>query len=133
MQVIDFDGVAYKFPPLGHTSDKYVNKHKSELHTKCRTLLQTIFPARVFLEEVPIPGLKLYVDFFLIFSSTVIEVQGRQHLEYTPHFHANKLEFYRARQRDELKRRWCELNNIGMVELLYNEDISVWKSKILGS
>ena len=38
--------------------------------------------------------------------------------------------FYKAKARDKEKREWCELNNMRLVELNYNEDIDEWRRKI---
>ena len=42
----------------------------------------------------------------------------------------NKMAFYKAKARDMEKREWCELNNMRLVELNYNEDIDEWRKKI---
>lgn len=35
-----------------------------------------------------------------------------------------------ACKRDNEKKEWCELNNIQLVELPYNEDINEWRKRI---
>lgn len=130
MLVKDFDGKEYRFPPPGHEYTKYLGKEKSLLHLTCRTLLCEVFNARVFLEEVSLPGTQLFFDFYLPFRNMAIEVQGEQHIKFIPHFHGNKLSFYKGKMRDEQKREWCRLNHIKLVELLYSEELEEWKRKI---
>lgn len=45
-------------------------------------------------------------------------------------FFKSKLDFYKAKARDSDKKEWCELNQIELIELNYNEDIDEWRTKI---
>jgi hypothetical protein len=108
----------------------------SDLHLRARKLLKQIFPVEMIFEEVTLPGSKtqsndlLYVDFLLPSKSLAFEVQGQQHSEYVPFFHENKQGFGKAKVRDSYKREWCELNNILLIELGYNEPDEQWRLKI---
>jgi len=108
----------------------------SELHLRARLLLKTIFPGELVFEEVSLPGSKtskngiLFLDFLLPNKLLGFEVQGEQHEKYTPMFHKNRVNFGRAQQRDSYKREWCELNNILLIELNFNETDEIWRQKI---
>jgi hypothetical protein len=109
----------------------------SSLHLRARKLLALLFPYENIYEEVVLPGIKteinnksLVIDFYIHFQRIAVEVQGQQHSQYTPFFHTNKLEFFRAKRLDSLKRKWCTINNILLVELLYNESDSDWENRI---
>ena len=80
-------------------------------------------------EEVSLPGCGLYLDIFMPSISLAIEVHGRQHYEFVPFFHKTKMDFLLARKRDRDKIEWCELNDIVLVSLPYNEE-DRWKSLI---
>jgi hypothetical protein len=109
----------------------------SSLHLRARKLLALSFPYENIYEEVVLPGIKteinnrpLLLDFYIHFQRIAVEVQGQQHSEYTPFFHTNKLEFFRAKRLDGLKRQWCLLNNITLVELPYNLSDEQWSQII---
>lgn len=128
------DGKQYKFNLHGH-SKKLQNK--SEPHLAARALLQELFPQTSILEEVPLPSTRLIVDFYLPSYNLMVEVNGRQHSEYIPHFHGSedeggRMKFYQGKKRDRLKREWCEINNITLVSLEYNEREN-WKTRLLGN
>ena len=108
----------------------------SQLHVRARKILQELMPFDKAFEEVALEGSKtsknglLYVDFLLPSQSLAIEVQGEQHSKYVPFFHKTKAGFTRSKVRDDIKREWCELNDITLVELPYNETDDEWKCRI---
>lgn len=61
--------------------------------------------------------LNLRVDFYLPEKNLVIEFDGEQHYIYSPDFHRNFCDFIKARQRDKLKDKYCEENNIKLLRL----------------
>lgn len=131
MKVIGFDGREHTWPPNGHHVNFDDRRQRSDPHLKCRDLLRLMYPTYRFLEEVPLPGSqKLKADFYLPWRNIVIEVHGRQHYEFVQFFHGNKMSFLEAKQRDLKKIEWCNMNNIGVVELPYNETIEQWREKI---
>ena len=85
---------------------------------------------QIILEEVPIPGCRLFCDFYLPFRKVVIECHGRQHYEFVPHFHGNRLGFAQVNVRDQNKRRWCQNNNIRMAILPFSETNDEWRKRI---
>ena len=110
-------------------------KSVSEPHTRARKILKALFPCDKILEEVTLPGSRkngsvLYADFFIPKKMLMVEVHGRQHYEYVPFFHVNKLGFIKSKLRDSDKREWCEINNIEFVELPYNMTDEEWREKI---
>ena len=131
MRVKDLDGRFYNWPPTGCVPPKTDEVGKSSYHIKCRNLLQTLHPTRRIMEEVPIPGHRLFLDFYIPHRQVAIEVQGEQHFKYIPHFHGTKLGFFEAQQRDRTKAEWCILNEIDLIELRYDEDEESWLKKIV--
>lgn len=69
------------------------------------------------LEEFPIPGERLFLDFFMPNHKLAFEFQGEQHDEFNRFFHGTKAGFERSKERDARKRMWCELNEITLVEV----------------
>lgn len=94
---------------------------KSNLQWGVSCIISEIYPTDVILEEFFIPGDGLYIDFFLPRRKLAVEVHGRQHYEYNVHFHGNKENFIKSQQRDMKKAAWCGINNIELIEIMYNE------------
>lgn len=109
----------------------------SSYHSSIRHILKELFSGFVICEEVKVPGslnpakkAALYLDFFIPTFMLAVEVHGRQHFEYTPFFHKNKLGFLESKHRDRCKEDWCELNNITLVTLRFDESEDEWRRKI---
>lgn len=128
MNVIGLDGKTYKFKLHGY-SKKPMNKSKP--HLEARALISNIFPQTSVLEEVRIPGTKLRLDFYIPSYGVAVEINGRQHSEYVPHFHETKMNFYKGVSRDRRKVDWCELNQISLIILEYN-DRENWERLLRG-
>jgi len=81
-----------------------------------RQLLR-VYASYTILEEFSIPESRLAIDFFVPNAKIAFEYQGIQHDEFNKHFHGDAAGFRRQQKRDSEKRRWCELNNIKLVEV----------------
>ena len=51
----------------------------------------------------------------------LIEVDGRQHFEYTPFFHKSKIAFRRQKEHDIKKNKFCLKNGITLIRVPYWE------------
>jgi len=89
-----------------------------------------MYPTQPVLEEVPIPGLGLFCDFFLPLRNVVIEVHGEQHYKFIPFFHGDRFGFAKSKKRDREKTQWCEMNNLRMAILPFSENDSEWRTRI---
>ncbi len=128
MRVKDLSGKDHAWP-LGKYVGK-INNNASSLHVRVREFLAAYYPALQVIEEVYAPGEKLFLDLYIPTLKIAIEVQSALHDKFVPHFHGNKLNFYKAQARDKRKKDWCELNNITLVEFFPNEDEIAWKTKL---
>jgi hypothetical protein len=113
------------------------DKSVSNLHRRVRTFLKNIFPKHLILEEVTLPGSKvsgvcnsLRLDFLLPQLDLAIEVHGEQHYKYNSHFFKTKNDFFLAIKRDKFKVEWCEINNLNLAELKFNESEDEWRERI---
>lgn len=70
-------------------------------------------------------------DFYLPDFSSMIEVDGKQHYEYTPRFYKNKSEFFDRIKRDREKNAWCKSNGIKMIRIPYKEEKITAKQIVL--
>jgi len=132
MNIVDLDNNTKQWNLKGYIS-KATATNKSTYHNRARQLLHELFPTLQILEEVSIPVRPkevLYLDFYLPLIKTCVEVHGEQHYKFIPFYHTTKLNFLKAKKRDNEKKEWCEQNNITYVELPYNENLDDWTKKI---
>lgn len=129
MKVVDFNGREYNFPPSGYVPDLDDTRKRSELHLEARAILKRLYPTQRVLEEIPLPGIRLFADFYVSHRNVIIEVHGRQHYEYVAHFHGSRAGRIQSIQRDNKKIEWCDLNNIPLIVLPYN-DRENWEQTI---
>lgn len=130
MIVVGLDGKEYKWNP------KSGGGKRSKLHTKAKELLDQLFPHDRVLEEISLPGTRtiknslLRADLFIPNRNLIVEVHGQQHFKFNKFHFNDKLSFFRAQARDRKKSEWCDINEIRLIELNYNEDIDEWRRKI---
>lgn len=112
-------------------------KSRSQYHLLARELINEIYRGYLILEEVKLPGSRcpskkstLFIDFLIPNMRCGIEVHGRQHYEYVPFFHKTYAGFLQHQKRDDIKREWCELNNISLIELKYSDSIDEWRRSL---
>ena len=129
MKILGENGRTY----IINLSQYYGNSRSncSNLHVRLRDFLKENFPAAQILEEVHVPSWNVYLDFYVPLYRLACEADGFQHGEYTPFFHKNKMNFARARGRDNKKRNFCESNNIKLIRFTEEESPEQWKMKLL--
>lgn len=131
MKAIGLNGKEYTWKLIGHVPLGDDERSRSKFHLTARELLTKLFALDRILEEVPLPGSDgLTADFFILAERLMVEVHGQQHYQFVPHFHVDKLGFFASKKRDMNKRKWCELNNICLVELPYQESSDEWAKRI---
>lgn len=134
MRVVDLDGNTHAWKIAGRTVD-IDSRPRSELHLRTRSLLKQLYPTIPILEEIPIPinmGKTLHLDFYVPLTQLAIEVHGEQHYKFIPFFHGNRLKFIAAKRNDSFKAEWCQINDIRLVVLPYNETDEKWMERING-
>jgi len=130
MLVKTLDNYEYKWQLKSAAATK-----KSGPHLKVRELLHQLYPTAQILEEVQIQVKKnqqLYLDFYLPLYNIAIEIDGAQHREYSGHFHKNKHGFMQSQINDNLKERFCELNDITFIRLRDDKE-EEWLDNLKGS
>ncbi|MAF25009.1 hypothetical protein CL634_05475 [bacterium] len=114
-------------------------RRKSSLHRQAKKILREVFPYDIIYEEVSLPGSNkgsskaLRADFFIPAQNLVVEVHGKQHYEFTIHFHKSKLDFFRSQARDRNKEEWCGLNSVKFISLKYSETEDEWRKALLNT
>jgi hypothetical protein len=90
----------------------------SQLQEQTKQLVHGLFGQYTIRENYRpawLDGLEL--DLFIEDLALAIEVQGRQHFEYVPHFHGTYRGFQEQKERDKLKCRLCEQQGIVLLEI----------------
>lgn len=66
---------------------------------------------------------KLRMDFYIVYNNKkyCVEYHGEQHYEYCPWFHGTKDDFYERQEKDRIKKKYCEDNNIIYIEIPHYE------------
>jgi hypothetical protein len=132
MIIFGLDGKERKWNPKGGCRDRKTSK----LHQTAVKIVDRLLPHDTILEEVKLDGTKterhgvLYLDIYLPLRRVAIEVQGQQHFEFNTFHYKNKMDFFRATARDRSKKNWCDINNIVLINLDYNEDEDEWTKRI---
>lgn len=97
---------------------------KSKLQKATKSFLKKYWNHHVVFEEFPVAGTRLSLDFYNANKKIAIEVQGRQHTQYVPFFHGkNKINYINQLKRDSDKLKFCEINNIQLVEIYENDKL----------
>jgi len=128
MKVKTLDGIEYEWKISGKTSDRST----SNLHQIAKSLLRKKYPNVPFYEEIPIKiesRKKLFLDFYIPNFTLAIEVNGEQHYTHSALFHKTKMDFLKAICNDTKKRMWCEINNIDLIVLKFDE-VDKWDKQI---
>src|SRR5687767_13061684 len=120
MKVKDLKGREHTLTLVGYRPLANSTRPRSEFHVQARSLIKEEFPTDPILEELPVPGERLFCDFFLPRPRLVIEVHGQQHYKYNSMFHSSLKDFLAGRQNDLRKAEWCKINDLTLVILPYN-------------
>ena len=109
----NFNGVKH-----ANTWCPYCSKSRSE--KLCREILEEYtglpFPSiRPDWLKNGVSGHNLELDGFCEDLRLAFEYQGKQHYEYSPHFHRNEGDYERQQERDKLKLELCKKHNIDVL------------------
>ena len=106
---------------------------RSKMQFNTKQYLKKYWSNDIVFEEFPIVGTKMTFDFYNPNKKVAVEVQGKQHLKYTPYFHGkSKSNFLSQIRRDNDKQKFCELNNIKLVEIYPDDKMSTDLFKSFG-
>ena len=88
-------------------------------------LLKEEFPNNIIKTQAPIKWGKLilYVDYLLPELKLAIEYDGRQHLDFVPHFHKDKSSFTESKIRDQYKEEILEYLEYTLIKFNYKEEL----------
>lgn len=104
-------------PPKSASTDSYGER-------RCRQIMEETFgkpfpKSRPALLQNPVTGHVLELDCYNEELRIAVEFQGRQHYEYTPHFHKSKEDFRTQQYRDHIKKELCAKAGISLILVAY--------------
>ena len=98
-------------------------KSRSKVQWRVKQFLFSYWKHDIVFEELRVAGTRLSLDFYNANKKIAVEVQGKQHQTYNPHFHGNNRQNWLLQlKRDDLKLNFCLTNDIELVEI-YESDI----------
>lgn len=116
-----------KFTKLsGYTENKDVTKYlvkwaaksRSNYQREVKFFLYPFWKSHIVYEEFPVVGTKMTLDFVNLTRRIALEIQGEQHSNFNPFFHNGEpMNYYNQLKRDVDKAKWCELNNLKLIEI----------------
>lgn len=99
-------------------------KSRSKIQFNVKQFLKKYWANYIVFEEFPVAGTKLSLDFYNANKRIAIEVQGQQHVKYVPFFHGNnKINYINQLKRDSDKLKFCEINDIHLVEIYKESEL----------
>lgn len=108
---------------------KYLVKWEAESRSKfqfsVKEFLFSYWRTDIVFEEFRIVGTRLSFDLYNANKKIAIEVQGAQHTKYVKFFHGNRMKYLDQLKRDDKKFRFCEINEIKLVEIYPNDKINI--------
>jgi hypothetical protein len=108
-------------------------KSRSKFQFNVKKFLEPYWVRHVVFEEFPVVGTKMSLDFFNANKKVAIEVQGAQHTKYVKFFHGNYKNNYIAQlDRDNQKLKFCEINDINLIEIYEKDKLSELFFKDMG-
>jgi hypothetical protein len=112
---------------------KWNGKCRSKVQERVKQLVYPFWFADVVLEEMPVIGTRLTLDFYNANRRIAIEVDGNQHYQYNKFFHnGSRQKFLDQLHRDEAKEKFCAVNDILLVRILETDTLSKELLKDLG-
>jgi very-short-patch-repair endonuclease len=101
---------------------KWDDGSKSKFQKSVKDFLCKYWCNDIVFEELKIVGTRMSFDFYNANKNIAVEVQGEQHTKFVKFFHNNRLKYLEQLKRDDKKMRFCEINEIKLVEI-YPQDI----------
>ena len=125
MMFIDINGRKKDLRKIEKYLINWDGKSASNFQKSVKDLLYYFWGADVVFEELPVIGTRLTLDFYNSNKKIALEVDGKQHYQYNKFFHrGNRGNFLDQIRRDEQKEEFCEWNEIVLVRILEEEDLT---------
>lgn len=101
-------------------------QEKSQFQTDVKLFLKPYLYNHIVYSEMPCLHTRLRIDIYDATSRMAYEISGRQHQNYVEFFAKSRSGYLNQIKCDMLKLRFCEINNIKMIEI-FPEDMPLTK------
>jgi hypothetical protein len=133
MQFITIWGAKRRIPKVNKYLIDWEKPSRSILQKNAKDFLYSYWKNHAVFEEFPVAGTKMTLDFYNATKKIAVEVQGRQHHKYVPYFHGKrKMGYLNQVKRDLDKKKYCEMNDVLLVEILEGDNLTKDLFKKLG-
>jgi hypothetical protein len=103
---------------------KWKGKSRSKFQLSVKDFLHPYWKNDIVFEEFRLVNTLLSFDFYNANKKIAIEVQGGQHTKYVEFFHGSRFKYLQQLKRDEKKLKFCEANEITLVEIYPKDKIN---------
>lgn len=100
-------------------------KSRSKFQFSVKEFLHPYWRTDIVFEELKLVGTRMSFDFYNANKKIAVEVQGQQHTKFVKFFHGNRSKYLDQLKRDDKKMRFCEANDITLIEIYPNDIVSV--------
>ncbi len=97
---------------------------RSKFQDATKKFLYPFWHTDAVFEELRIVGSLCRFDIYNHSKKIVIETMGRQHQTFVKHFHGHRSKFLGQIKRDLMKHEFCELNEIQLVEIYSEKELT---------
>tara|TARA_R110001592_G_scaffold130031_7_gene343082 strand:- start:6601 stop:7008 length:408 start_codon:yes stop_codon:yes gene_type:complete len=111
---------------------EWSGKSRSNIQFAGKQFLMKYWKPHVVFEEFPVAGTRLKFDFYNANKKVAVEINGQQHVKFVPFFHKRRSNFVSQIRRDQQKIDFCELNNIKLIEIYSEKELTKKKFSELG-
>lgn len=96
---------------------KWDGKSRSKYQFNLKQFLKRYIQTHIVYEEFPVVGSRMTLDIVDMTSRVAYEMQGEFHTQFSKFAHVSRANYLAQIKRDMSKQRWCELNNLTLVEI----------------
>jgi very-short-patch-repair endonuclease len=96
---------------------KWDEQSRSKVQTLFKTIIRPFWCYDIVLEELPVLGTKMTLDFYNASRKIAVEVDGNQHYQFNSFFHQTRRNFALQLFRDDYKEKFCEVNHIKLIRI----------------
>jgi hypothetical protein len=107
-------------------------KSRSKFQFSVKEFLKPFWSSDIVFEELKLVGTKMSFDFYNANKKIAVEVQGQQHTKFVKFFHGNRFKYLEQLKRDQRKFRFCEINNIKLIEIYPNDEVNEYLFESFG-
>lgn len=126
MKLLNINGIP-RFKNCEKRRIVWDSESKSKFQKQVKQYLKQYWVRDVVYEEFYVYGTRYTLDFFNATKKIAVEVNGGFHHKFTPFFQKSEFDYLKQLKHDETKRKFCEINNIRLIEIFYNEKNSLSK------